>query len=59
MEYNSEAIIVCDGNAFEAIFLYLHQRLEVYIGAQYARNKVILVELLQRKNVRVNTLACA
>ena len=37
----------------------LHRRLEVYIGAQYARNKVILVEILQRQNVRANTFACA
>jgi len=27
-------VIVCDGKAFQAQFCYLHQRLEVYIGAQ-------------------------
>ena len=52
---------VCDDNAFEAILILfnLHQRLEVYIGAQYAWNKVILMEILQRLNIRANTLACA
>ena len=32
---------------FKLRFLNLHQRLDVYIGAQYTWNKVILVEVLQ------------
>ena len=44
---------------FKLRFLNFHQRLEVYIGAQYAWNKIILVEVLQRQVFGAKALTCA
>ena len=53
---------MCDGtcNAFQAQILeFAPNLIELYIGPQYAWNKVILVEVLQRQKFWAKTLTCA